>query len=721
MLLGGNAGAQDSAAADKPSGAPAAVRDAAGSSGPATSPTAPGSSASPPPASPGTGTDGSQSAREGSDTMADALGAFQFGAWSGNIGIFYNREREQITSPSSAPQNFFYSHAWETITVRNDEFYYGAPGFLVGDLGVTFGLTQNRQQVAGEDTSQHGSLSGYDFKLTLFRDLPYNGSIYATRSQSYTTQAFGGNTNLVLQTAGVVLRVGEDNYLRYLYPTIFPYFSASLEAYQQRQDQNTVTSNGGFLQDQTQNVVALNARNGTEVSDLDFLLRYVDNNDYSFAQNTYRAGEARLNYNLDFGPNLNNNWTSLLNYYDRNGAISQRFGNVEERVQLFHTDDLWTSYRYFLYTQDTTGVNQTSQTATFDLQHTLWRNLTTKVEAQALRLHLPTGSIDQDYGELRFEYRRHLPWDGSLNAILGARYEYDAYNLQTSQVRVTDEPHVAPAIPGVDPGFLLKNSFVVASSVVVVDTRGGSRLLTSVDVDYTVITQGNQTRIQVSPTSVLIQPNDPLAVTYSYAVPGDAKLDSRSGWAGVGVDFGWIALRYYHNETDQTPLTPAAVRIINNVRETDWEGTLRGDWRLIQGRISATYKEYDATLIAYKERRYTAFGALRPSPDVSLTFTGLWYWTDYTLPIETAKGSLARVDLVYMTPGGLTADAYAYRSYLNDTAALPQKDTLSLAGLKLTYNWRKLTLTATGQYSVEQRGSLRTTDRQLQLSLVRRF
>ena len=715
----------------------AAAQSAAPPNTPSDSVPAAGPGPRPPESAPGAAAAGAEAVgtpspdQDASAADSDFLSALHFGPWSGNFGFYYNGDREQVSTPAlpatpltpafpATSSQFVNSRALEQLTVRNDEFSIVDPRFVAGYLGATFGLTQERQEYNGENTPLHGTLGGYDFKATIFRDLPYNGDIYANRVQSFTTEPFGGSTKTLLQSEGFILRLGEDSFLRERYPDVLPYFSAALEVYQMRQDQNTVSAGVGYQDDQIRNVVNLTARNGTETSDLDLLLRYVDNTDLNYASNTFTSNEARLSYNLDFDPNLASNWSSLVDYYDRRGGYAEQATTVDQLVRISHSVDTWTSYHYYLLQQNTPeGGNQLSQAATFNLHNALWRNLTTNVEAQALSVKVPTGRQNQDYAQVDWEYARNLPWNGNVYTSLGGRYQYDANNVQAGQLQVVDESHVAPPVLGVDEGFVLANPFVIASSVIVVDTRGGSRLATTVNVDYTVLTLGNQTRIVVLPTSAIIKPNDPLAVTYSYAVPPNANLNSVSGWAGAGLDFGWFGLRYRYEDTNETPLTPAAVSIVNSWRESEGEANLRGDWGPFQARVAAAYKDYNGTLLAYQDRRYRAFASFLPFSDLSLTFTGLWYRTNYTLPVERTNGSLERLDLIFAMPVGLTGNLFAFRSTLTDT--LLPNDTLSQVGMTLRFNWRKITLSASAQYGRELRGDVRTTDKQLQLTAIRHF
>jgi len=666
------------------------------------------------------------SSDSGSVTFDDVLSAFRLGAWSGNLSLFYSGERQKISSPSSSP-NFKYTRAWEALTVRNDEFYWLDPVVFSGSAGVTLGLNQSWQSLkleqGGEslsyDQSQHGTLAGYDVRLDALRGFPYNGTVYANRMQSYTTQPFGGSSTITQQAAGTILRWGEDSILRDLYPEWLPYFSASLEAYQRKLDEKTVSLGGSYWQDQVTNGLTLDVRNGGETSDLNLLNLYVDNNDRTYAVNSFRSNDARLTYSLDFGPDLNNNWYSLLDYYDRIGAISYKAATVDQRVALAHSNDLTTRYHYLLYQQDMGAGTQLSQTGTFDLQHVLWRRLTTTATAQAGHIQTPTGSADQDYAEVRFNYDRPLPRSGRVDALVGLRYEYDYFNLASGQIGIVDEPHVAPPVLGIDTGFVLGHPRVVAASIVVVNVRGGSRLETTVNVDYSVVTQGDQTRIVVLPTSRVIQPSDPLAVSYAYTVGQDAKLDQLNWTVGAGLTYDWFGLRYQHYSVNQTPLTPGAIPIIDNVREDDVNANLNGTWDSGRANLTATYKDYNSTRLIYKSQTYQLIADYRPTPDLSVTFTGQWYRTNFTLPVEVDTASSARLDVNWFLPWGLTSNAYAFRGRLKST--LIPDNTVSLLGLKLTYNWRKITLTGTVQTSQETRGSVKTNDNQVLFSLVRQI
>jgi len=685
-----------------------------GQAGSATGPAAP---AAPSPAGSG-----------GAMTFDDVLDAFRPGQWSGNIGLFYNGERQKITSPSvSSSANFSYSRAWEAMTLRNDQFYWLDSGVFSGSAGITLGLSQNWQKFGIEtegqpfsvNESQHGTVAGYDLRLDALRAFPYNGTVYANRTQTYATQAFGGSYGATAQNAGLILRWGEDSILRELYPEWLPYFSASLEAYQRRLDQNTVSIGGNYRQNEITNGVTLDVRNGGETSDMNLLALYTDNNDQTYPVNTFRANDARLTYSRDFGADLSSNWYSLLDYYDRQGVLSYKSATVDERLLLSHTNDLSTTYRYLLYQQDTPAGNQLSQTGTVNLQHVLWRNLTTWAEGQAAYLQTPTGTAVQDYAEARFNYNRTLPQSGNGYLLLGGRYEYDSFNIASGQIAVIDEPHAAPPVFGVDTGFALAHTLVVPGTIVVVDVRGGSRLATSVNVDYRVVAQGDQTRIYVLPTSTVIQPGDPLVVSYAYNVGQNARLDQFNYTVGAGLTYDWFGIRYQHYAVNQTPLTPGAVPIIDNVREDDLSANLSASWESAKGNFNVLYKDYNSTKLAYKSQTYQAIGEYRPTPDLDIAFTGQWYRTNYSLPVEVDTAMTARLDVTWFAPSGWTANAYAYRGKLTSTQYID--DTVTLLGLKLTYNWRKITFTATMQGSRELRGNTRTDDKQVTLSLVRQI
>lgn len=93
-------------------------------------------------------------------------------------------------------------------------------------------------------------------------------------------------------------------------------------------------------------------------------------------------------------------------------------------------------------------------------------------------------------------------------------------------VPVLDEPHAAPPFFGPGIGFVLNNPSVVASTIVMYNARGGARIPATLGTDYEIQVNGQQTEIVILPATVVIQPGDPLLVSYSYSTAPAAGISA---------------------------------------------------------------------------------------------------------------------------------------------------------------------------------------------------
>ena len=525
-----------------------------------------------------------------SETGAADLSDLHPGAWGGTLEAGYAFDRERLRSSDGSPETDFTRHlVYERLTVRNQGFYFIDPGLLTGNLGVSFDLVQARESSNRTPDSRNGRLIGYAFDTTIFPDLPYNGTLYANRTQNLLTLPFL-RSELAFENRGAVLRLREDSPLR---DWGFPYFSANLRAEQQHtQETTTNVFDQSFRRDEWRDLLSLDGHKGFETADLD--LRYEFNNlkDQALPQLGFQSQTAALNYSLDFGPTLNRHSDSRLFYYTRNGVSPYTNFTADENVHIDHLENFSTNYRYLLARTDTQAGTTTLQNGAFNLRYDLYRALTIDTRLSAEHQELPTGVRDTKVGQLGIQYQRNIPSNGSVSALVGGRYQVDDNRLDSSQISVNDEAHAAPSPLGAGAGFLLDRPFVVATSIVVVDTRGGARLPTALGMDYVVSQEGNLTRIIPLPVSAVIQAGDPLAVSYIYGVAPGINYSTTSQLANVGLNYPWIALSYGHEQSRQSLLSGEDLGFLQDLRKDTAQLDLRGTWNALDVHAGAGYHSH---------------------------------------------------------------------------------------------------------------------------------
>lgn len=651
----------------------------------------------------------------------------RLGTWEGNLGFLYSGSTLDVSLGSHSTQVAPSDHsttriAVEELSIRNDEFSIFDRRLVTGSLGITLGLGQVKQQFSGSEQTQHGTLDGYAFDATFLGDKPLYGRAWADQVQNYSTLSFGETTKDTESSVGASLNLRQDSWLHDA--QILPYFDAQLQVYQQHTLQQFTSEGTTTAEDQIQRVASLNAHNGTETSDLYLIFQYTDFNYVSYPTGSYHSNGAVINYNGDFGTNLDTNWNSTIGYNDRAGDVPLQSFTVNESVDVRHNTALESSYAYNLYQQNGTGGDQQNQSAAANVTYTLWQNLNLSGGASGSYSRFPNGTADAINALAGLNYSRNLPIGGQGFLNVQGIFTRNSDNLSTGEVAIVDEAHSAPPVLGVGNGFALNNPFVLSSSIVVVDTRGGARIPTTAQVDYTVTTDGNQTRILVLPTSVIIQPNDPLAVSYSYQLPAQANYNSSNVSATVGVNLGWFALSYNHTQVNAPEVISNAVTLVGNTTSDDVTASLRGDWDWLKLGLGANVLRFDSTSLAYVNQTYSAGVGYQPFYAVGVNLDAAWSEANYSVPARKSGYFNGRLDVNLYAPPSIRYDAlsatlFALRNRLTDSE-LPTQ-TLTQFGATVNYTLGKLSLAAGAQYGDFVIGNSTTKNFQFNLSANRRF
>jgi len=646
----------------------------------------------------------------------------RLGTWEGNLGFDYNGSTLDIGNSSAGEARSTTRIAAETLTIRNQGFSIFDPRLISGSAGVTLGLDQVKQQFDGQEQRQRGTLDGYSFDATFLGEKPLYARTWADRIQGYSNLSFGGTTKNTESTVGASLNLRQDSWFRDA--DILPFFDASLQVYQQHTLQQFSSEGTTAADDQVQHVVSLNAHNGTETSDLYVLLQYVDFDYLSYSPGSYHSRGAALNYSGDFGANLDTTWTSAIGYNDRNGDVPLETFQVNESVDVHHSSDFQSSYAYNLYQQDGAGGNVRNQSASANLTYTLWQNLTLTAGADGAYSQVSNGTVEGLTGSVGIDYHRNLSAGGSVFGNAQGNFTHASNNVASGNISVIDEAHSAPSVLGVGNGFALNNPFVLADSIVLVDTRGGARIPTTVNVDYTITTDGNNTRILMLPTSHVIQPNDPLAVSYAYEIPAQANYNTSNVALTVGADVGWFAFSYNHTQTNAPEVVSGGVALVGNTRSDEVTTALRGDWEALKANVGANVLRFDSASLAYVNQSYSAGIGYQPYYAFSVNFNGAWSRANYSVPERRSGNVNGRVDINFYAPPSarydvLSTTLFALHNKLTDSEVPTQ--TLNQYGATLNYTLGKLTLIAGAQYGDFVFGSSTTKSVQFNLSANRRF
>ena len=607
------------------------------------------------------------------------------GRWQGESTFFLDWENQDDKRSQTKYETILFQ---ERVGLRNVGAFIVDPRFLTLNLGGSFGLSQEDGIAVTNNSLRvgNGTLSDYAFEGLFLSDKPSPVTLFANRSQNTLSQGFGGRSDVTFESRGATFELREDSFLKD-YGILN--FSSLLDVHQEFLKEDSAVFGSPFLRDESRNIVRYHAQKGGETSDFDLRYELNDVTDPLNPTNVFDSNTVRALHSIDFGPTLNRRLDSIFYYFDRTGSAPGSYLSIDEGLHLDHSSNFATDYRYNFSQSDLDAGVTTTNAASIGLLHQLYRLLTSTLVARGTRQDLPTGAKTIYGGYAGLDYRRSLPWNGQFFLNTSGGYQVDDNNFTASSVDIVDEPHTAPPVFGAGAGFTLNNSFVQTDTIVMVDVRGGSRLPTVLNVDYVLSQQGSLTEIIPLIGSAVIQPNDPLEVSYTYAVAPSLKYSTTTLGGRLGVDFPWVAASYEHALSDQTRLagTPAPQFLINqNVDRFEFE--LRGQWNELRAQSTVAYEIENSTIVDFNAWRFGQLLSYQPRSDLIAQISGDQYFVDYPGQTRRSTSYLTRGSIDWFTPVGLSVSTFAGYREFHDTSV--PSDELVDCGVRVRWTYQNL-------------------------------
>ncbi len=627
--------------------------------------------------------------------------------------------RQDTNTTGQAGSRFEDLQAQEQLTLRNTGAYFFDPRLATLTLGGTFGLNQERLSFNGSSDTLNGTLWGYEGSLNILPESPYSLNVFANRNQTINNQVFGGRTESIQESEGASLYAREI------------YIPSTLSVLHQNLNNETTSGTVTAQQDQTITAVAYQGNRGWENSEASLYYGFIDLTDHVFPNLSYQSNDVNLFYSLDFGPELNRRWDSRMRFFTRTGTTQLTTATVDELLRIDHTERLQTNYQYSLYWTETAGGATATNIGTFTLRHQLYESLTTTFGLQATIATLPNGEEYTYGGRLDLAYEKRLPGDGRLNIGIGGGLQYTDNHFQAPESFVPQETFTF-ATPFALP-VLLKNPFVVVSSIVITKTAVGSLPAGCIAPpgpptplvlgrDYTLNTVGNFTEIVPIPCSGVapgINPGDTIAVDYRFAVPTSLAYTTESWHANASVDYHWIRPYLIVQGYDQNLVSGHDGRFLNDLRWDTVGLELRSDGERVRATILGEVQNYTTREVAYNAVRSAQFMGFTILPQLTLTLTGSEAWFDYSRPQRHTQTFNGLLTMSYALGANISATATAGIRYFQDTLA-PTERSLE-AGLQVRWMFRKIEVDpSVGVFDI-RRGNTTTKDFQAMLHIIRRF
>lgn len=652
----------------------------------------------------------------GSLGVESSGGLFRFGLWRAFLDLA-GTGNLQSTAGLDYEQEYYSYITQEGITVRNQGFYVVDPRLLTGDASVRFALTQARQDASSIEYAQDADITDYYVNATLLAEKPYSATLSAAHAEYVSSQAGGGTTRTEASNNRATLYWRESSILRE--KEIAPYFSASLLA--GSEDLQQVTTNAGrqFRRDEQRDRLQFEARNGFETGDLLVGLEQIDVENREYQEGSFRGHDADLIYSTDFGPNLTRHADTNLHYNDRTGGFDSTSLDFDQRLFVEHNAFLSSSVYYLLQDYETDASSTRAHRADAGVQYLPFLNVSTNADVFGSRIELDTGTIESMGGYLGASYNHWLPASGTLTASLSGGLQYGDTQLDSSTVPVFDEKHQAPPQLGAGAGFTLDQSNVLAETIVVINVRGGARLPTTEGIDYTVVVEGSRTDIRPLASSTIIQPNDPLEVSYLYLV--DANLESRSDSASmlVAADWSWLSVALQHDVTRQVPLSGQEDTLLADQDRTMLRLDMRGERGPWQARAGAMANFYRDERLQYDEVRLNQSLWWRPGYRWQVGFDAGQTDARFLESDRHSRYYDNRLSATLQSKRGWWTDGYvSYRSAHD--SELPT-ETIIEAYVRVRRNWPQLSLTFAAGAGTRERGTVQTDFANIQLNLTRTF
>jgi hypothetical protein len=365
------------------------------------------------------------------------------------------------------------------------------------------------QPATNPTPSRHRNISilGFDVGATLLKNKPVSLDIFADRKDGQYDFSNAQDSDIGIQTLGT--RLNFKN----------PTLPATVSLMRRK-----FTRTGFYQSDEERDQVWLKMRHNAKKSVTKLLVLY---NNSEMNRTTFESIDTSLETLM----------TELTNSYfitddnrirldgqlynmraDYNG-LDQRTWILSENLFWEHSKELLTRYR-FVYTGRESGGSQNKETRlSAALIHHFRDQLITNLGAAAAFNSFDSGGEDLYRSDLRFNYRRPIPWG---RVELGAAWNYGVTNRSGTPRSIPLEERLT-LTTGVQ--TLLDKEDVDLGSIVVTDITGAT--VYTENVDYQVVTVGPA--VSISRTLLgAIADGQQVNVHYSYS-SGSAYDDSRFG------------------------------------------------------------------------------------------------------------------------------------------------------------------------------------------------
>ena len=655
--------------------------------------------------------------------VSDLIPGFQLGRWGGQLEGYFDDSRTDTDNPNARLRSE--DRLYDTrLTIRNSGAYIIDPRLLRLSLGATVGIIKQEFDITSasstvQQDSDDSDLLGYDFSAHVLPRNSFSVDLFANRNRLTESGSLAGRLLTDLRNAGVTVKAR-----RFYIPSTLSFRTNRTETESGTTD--LVTSR----RDERRQSIIYDGRRGWLNRALRLRYRSIDSSDPFTPSTDFKSHEGQVFYTMDFGPELRKRWDSNFRVFDRTGITDDTRLDLDQQVQIDHTDRLRTRYRYESSFTDRPVGDTDTHTASFLLGHKLYESLNTTLELTNSRDSFPGGERDIRRGRLEFDYDKELP-NAQLSAGLALFKERQDDDFETTLGFVSREPHrfdESFALP-----ISLNEPFVAPGSVLIIKTRNGPdvagcgsfsvpRPLVE-GIDYTLRNIGDLIEIVPLPCSLTtpgINPADTITVDYRVTVNAAVGIDTNGYDFNVEIDHGHFRPFYRRTERDQAFASGFDSRILND-RETEVFGV---DVRYAtkKTRIQLRVQHEDS------KSRDQESESTSVSPSLHFNYNRRWRLSAnarlrerrFSRPRDRLEDLWAiRADLTYTRDANFRVEWFGEVRDLQDSQV--PDDHIEEIGMRARWRLGKLDVVPTLRYIDRRRGATDLRDRRATLRVIRRF
>jgi len=356
--------------------------------------------------------------------------------------------------------------------ILDADAYVVHPNVLDLDLFTRIELSQQDESsdTLEQDSSGDETFLEFDVAGTFIRNGDMPVTVFGRQTQNLVDRQFGGSLDSTTTEFGASALVRSD-----LFPSNFRI--ARLETEQRNQagrldfavDQDSFTWH-----------TDLNAFNATEFT-WDYSFQSVEERGSLTAGNRFDRHEAELLHRIHFGEDDANWLRSRFEVFSQQGDFANDRVELDERLQLRHSDNFRTDYSYIFRHRSRSASDQTDHRAWVGFTHQLYDSLTSNARAGVNHLTDSEGFESTEYFiNLDEEYRKRVPY-GRLLGNLNLAFDEQSNSGRGGRLQIIDDRRTF-----VDPNpIVLARSNIVISSIVITDLPGIQVFVEGIDYEVT--------------------------------------------------------------------------------------------------------------------------------------------------------------------------------------------------------------------------------------------